>query len=202
MISTFPNTEESLPRGYAPIRKGPREPQQRDNEITSSQLLANPLFPPVSSSHIHNRPTDAVSQATTDQEPSPRGFGEINYRTNGKEFYGPAATLAFLLELRFRAKAFQSQHGLSGHSPINARIGEGHRKTSIVTFLDADDDVPSGMSVSLRLTLCQGLDRYLGLHGSSRRHRRTSAARDFAGFPPRECASSCNNAVNHSLRKF
>lgn len=44
-----------------------------------------------------------------DPETSPGGFGEVNNRTQGKEFYGPAATLAFLLELRRCARAYQQQ---------------------------------------------------------------------------------------------
>ena len=37
------------------------------------------------------------------------GFGEIYKSTSGTQFYGPTATLAFLTELRSRARALQSR---------------------------------------------------------------------------------------------
>ncbi|KAH8817495.1 hypothetical protein F5884DRAFT_830552 [Xylogone sp. PMI_703] len=38
-----------------------------------------------------------------------KGFEEINEYTDGREFYGPAATLAFLQELRARARSLKSK---------------------------------------------------------------------------------------------
>lgn len=219
----FVNTGQSLRPGYAPTMKAPQEPQRHDNQISSSQYWGNFPVPPAPSLGINGpengpmashalsdvermgptrRPTESVPETTADQEPSPAGFGEINYRTNGKEFYGPAATLAFLLELRSRAKAFQSQHQLSRLDPVDARIGSGRHQSSIVNFLDADDDVPLGMFVILKLTQCQHLYRLVGSQFFPCRYRTTSARRYLSRFPPGECASSCDNAFHHNLRKF
>jgi hypothetical protein len=68
---------------------------------------------------------------------NPLGFGEINKRTNGKEFYGPTATLAFLLQLRLYAKSFQIR------SRKRSALGES-KGSSIVNFLHGDDDTTPG----------------------------------------------------------
>ena len=75
--------------------------------------------------------------ASSEEEPSPLGFGETNSRTDGKEFYGPAATLAFLLELRFRARAFRRQISSVQPRPQKDRI---QSKSSLVNLMDAGNN--------------------------------------------------------------
>lgn len=78
-----------------------------------------------------------------EQQLSPNGFGEVNKSTSGTEFYGPTATLAFLLELRSRARSFQSQFNRPNLRPTRSSFGSnGSRKLSIVNFFhSADNDV-------------------------------------------------------------
>ena len=44
-----------------------------------------------------------------DVTPSGNGFGEIYTSTSSTQFYGPTAALAFLTELRSRARALQTR---------------------------------------------------------------------------------------------
>jgi hypothetical protein len=78
-------------------------------------------------------------------EPSPNGFGEVNTHTNGTEFYGPTATLAFLLELRSRARSFQSQNSEGKNRFTTERPEQREsRKLSIVNFFHGGDDALPG----------------------------------------------------------
>lgn len=43
------------------------------------------------------------------EKPSAKDFGEIFKSTSGTQFYGPTAALAFLTELRTRARVLQSR---------------------------------------------------------------------------------------------
>lgn len=80
-----------------------------------------------------------------EMEPSPNGFGEVNAHTNGTEFYGPTATLAFLLELRSRARSFQSQNSLNrSELPATRSEQSESQKLSIVNFFHGDDSALSG----------------------------------------------------------
>lgn len=81
-----------------------------------------------------------------DPETSPKGFGEVNHRTEGKEFYGPAATLAFLLELRRCARAYQQQtRSDSGNIMLSTNDDTAaDPAASIVNFLHGDDEMLSG----------------------------------------------------------
>jgi hypothetical protein len=75
------------------------------------------------------------------EEPRSKGFGEVNEYTSGTEFYGPAATLAFLLELRARARAFQSQLSQVYHQNLPEAIGSNNSgSVSIISFLYGADD--------------------------------------------------------------
>lgn len=75
------------------------------------------------------------------EEPRSKGFGEVNEYTSGTEFYGPAATLAFLLELRARARAFQSQLKQVYHQNLPEAVGSTDSgSASIINFLYGADD--------------------------------------------------------------
>lgn len=76
-----------------------------------------------------------------DEGPSPNGFGEVNNHTSGTEFYGPAATLAFLIELRSRARSFQSQACDRGSDLKESR------KISVVNFFHSADYDVSGKNL-------------------------------------------------------
>jgi hypothetical protein len=81
----------------------------------------------------------SVPEMANDQEHSPRGFGEVNNRTQGKEFYGPAATLAFLLELRRCARAYQESEAQDKANTDCA--------SSIVNFLHGDNEMLAGKTL-------------------------------------------------------
>ncbi len=91
-------------------------------------------------SHGQQQPPDMAN----DQKTSPKGFGEVNNRTNGKEFYGPAATLAFLLELRRRVRDFHQQTMKSRIDSSAPTLKPMDRAPSIVNFLHGDDDILPG----------------------------------------------------------
>ena len=80
---------------------------------------------------------DTSNELTSDEETSPQGFGNTNYRTNGKEFYGPAATLAFLLELRSRARVFRRQIPSAN---IKTSTESRRAKSSLVNLMDGEDN--------------------------------------------------------------
>jgi hypothetical protein len=71
----------------------------------------------------------------------------VNKSTSGTEFYGPTATLAFLLELRSRARSFQAQSDRSEQRPARGSFGSnGARKLSIVNFFhNAGNDVTESL---------------------------------------------------------
>ena len=88
---------------------------------------------------VPDQSTDDTS--SDDEKPSADGFGETNSRTNGKEFYGPAATLAFLLELRSRARVFQRQSmGKESRRLLRRRESSNLPKSSIVNLMDGEDN--------------------------------------------------------------
>jgi hypothetical protein len=88
------------------------------------------------------------------QEPSPNGFNEVNKYTSGTEFYGPTATLAFLLELRSRARSFQSQFSqINDHSSGGGFEPRTSRRMSIVNFFHSADPAVSGTK-PVKLPLC------------------------------------------------
>ena len=65
-----------------------------DDISNNAYRLGRPAQEPAEGSSnfqaLHDQPLDDVS---SEEEPSPQGLSETNSRTNGKEFYGPAATL-------------------------------------------------------------------------------------------------------------
>jgi hypothetical protein len=73
-----------------------------------------------------------------DEQLSPNGFREVNKSTSGTEFYGPTATLAFLLELRSRARSFQSQ--VNEPNARQPRRSSGSSKLSIDKFFHSNDN--------------------------------------------------------------
>lgn len=90
-------------------------------------------------------PYPDIGDPPVDAEPSPNGFGEVNTHTNGTEFYGPTATLAFLLELRSRARSFQSQNSEGKNRFTTERPEQREsRKLSIVNFFHGGDDALPG----------------------------------------------------------
>jgi hypothetical protein len=85
------------------------------------------------------------SNLSEEEEPSIHGFGEVNKYTSGTGFYGPTATLAFLIKLRSRARSFQTkstQLNSKTSTPVsNLRRS---RRPSIVNFFHGDDHIESG----------------------------------------------------------
>jgi hypothetical protein len=78
-------------------------------------------------------------------EPGPHGFGEVNKYTSGTEFYGPTATLAFLIELQSRARSFQTKSSqiIRKDSTKGSKLGR-TQMLSIVNFFHGDDQTTSG----------------------------------------------------------
>ncbi|KAG8664265.1 uncharacterized protein FPOAC1_013972 [Fusarium poae] len=110
----------------------------RDHLTTKSGTDRIPLTPTVRQSQSQS-PTNApigdiATDSSSDDEASPEGFNETNSRTNGKEFYGPAATLAFLLELRARISAFQRKLRDRQYSRPRTRS-----RTSLVNLMDGEE---------------------------------------------------------------
>lgn len=89
---------------------------------------------------VHSNPSE-------EEEPSPHGFGEVNKYTSGTEFYGPTATLAFLLELRSRARSFQTKSSqLNSRASARGSKLRRSRRLSIVNFFHGDDHATSGIT--------------------------------------------------------
>ena len=125
--------------------------------FTQSNLLeqGKHTYLPSSSGNHHYSPfpyhcsiivfNDDAVDVTAEEEGGPAGFGQVNDHTSGTEFYGPTATLAFLLELRSRARILQSQISQMNVRPPQAgREPKGPRRLSIVNFFHSDDYVISG----------------------------------------------------------
>jgi hypothetical protein len=131
----------------APIAPAP----PRRHSVLFPNDDASPSFDlPTSSSHSIQAPGDSGKGSTkqddshhvlsddalSEDDTSPQGLGEINSRTNGKEFYGPAATLVFLLELLRRARIFRRQ---ISNGPVRSSAKAPRNKLSIINILDAGD---------------------------------------------------------------
>lgn len=99
---------------------------------------------------IHSNPEEK-------EEPCPHGFGGVNKYTSGTEFYGPTATLAFLIELRSRARSFQNKSSQlnSKASATGSNLGRS-RGMSIVNLLRGDDHVASG-TIPVHLSELEGV---------------------------------------------
>jgi hypothetical protein len=113
-----------------------------------------------------NVPNTNFTDELEDEQLTSNGFGEVNKSTTGTEFYGPTATLAFLLELRSRARSFQSQiNELKAHPPTGNFRPNGARKMSVVNFFhNIDNDVSEKLPLIDESHEKGGLDRSL-LHG-------------------------------------
>ncbi|KAJ9614973.1 hypothetical protein H2200_001047 [Cladophialophora chaetospira] len=135
--------QEALPA----IAPAPPKPQSVHSGDIASQSFINNLpntsnphnqqaqvFAPSSfkSQPLQEQPFDDLS---SEEEPSPQGFGETNSRTNGREFYGPAATLVFLLELRYRARLFRRDF-----SSLQSRPQKKRTKSFLVNLMDGEDE--------------------------------------------------------------
>lgn len=120
------------------------EPQRRDHDVVLTNAEGAPKAMPVTNS-AGQYPEQPADDTSSEDETSPQGFGETNSRTNGKEFYGPAATLAFLMELRSRAAAVRRKL-----RPIKTqrKTRRTQSRLSLVNIMDGEEeeDVPGKMT--------------------------------------------------------
>lgn len=114
-----------------------------DNILDGNLAASPPLNTTViaTSGSIPAADDQLADDTSSEEETFPQGFGETNSRTNGREFYGPAATLAFLLELRSRAATFRRK--TRANKPRN-QSHLAQSRSSLVNMMDGGEGNGSG----------------------------------------------------------
>jgi hypothetical protein len=126
---------------YIPIAARPSDSSHPEKDKISSQDHE-------SVDQAEDEGDPLVSNPLKADELNAQGFGEFNNYTSGTEFYGPTATLAFLVELQSRARSFQTksmQH--SSRISIEGSNQERPRRVSIVNYFHSDDPAASGIKL-------------------------------------------------------